>query len=333
MCSEAEKSRRQAPRCANSRPGARLITVDERSEGQRLDNFVLRECPSIPRTRLYRAMRKGEIRVNKGRVKPDRRLHRGDTVRLPPLDSVTRRPPAPAPGHWRERLAAAVVHEDEHLLALNKPCGMSVHGGSGLQFGLIETLRAMRPEARFLELVHRLDRETSGLILVAKRAPVLRAMHALLREEGGIHKRYVALVAGRWPEYLSLVEAPLRRFERPSGERVVRVSREGKPSRTRFRALKTYSGCSLVEAEPLTGRTHQIRVHAQHAGCPLLGDGKYYTAKSGAKAKALGLRRLFLHASRLDFRLEHRAYQLCAPLDAELESALVKASALQAPSQ
>lgn len=324
---EARKHRQSSQR-ANSRPGVRLIAVDERGEGQRLDNFVLRECPSIPKTRLYRAMRKGEIRVNKGRVKPDQRLQLGDTVRLPPLDGATRRPPAAAPDHWRQRLAQAVVHEDEHLLALNKPCGMAVHGGSGLHFGLIETLRAMRPEARFLELVHRLDRETSGLILVARHAPVLKAMHALLRQEGGIHKRYTALVAGRWPGHLSLVEAPLQRFERPSGERIVRVTREGKPSRTRFRVLKAYPGCCLVEAEPLTGRTHQIRVHAQHAGYPLLGDDKYYSAKSAAKAQALGLRRLFLHASRLDFRFAQRAYRLRAPLDAELESILMKASAL-----
>ena len=320
---EAQKHRQSSQR-AHPRPGVRLIVVDERGEGQRLDNFVLRECPSIPKTRLYRAMRKGEIRVNKGRAKPDRRLQRGDTVRLPPLDRATRRPPAAAPDHWRQRLAQAVVHEDEQLLALNKPCGMAVHGGSGLHFGLIETLRAMRPEARFLELVHRLDRETSGLILVAKHAPV----HALLRQEGGIHKRYVALVAGRWPGHLSLVEAPLQRFERPSGERIVRVTREGKPSRTRFRVLETYPGCCLVEAEPLTGRTHQIRVHAQHAGCPLLGDDKYYSVNSAAQAQALGLRRLFLHASRLDFRFAQRAYRLRAPLDAELESILTKASAL-----
>ena len=329
-----EQNRRQGSRRAHAQrthsrqTGVRFITVDERGEGQRLDNFVLRECPSVPKTRLYRAMRKGEIRVNKGRVKPDRRLHLGDTVRLPPLDRVTRRSPATAPDSWRERLADAVIHEDEHLLALNKPCGMAVHGGSGLRFGLIETLRAMRSEARFLELVHRLDRETSGLILVAKRAPVLKAMQALLREEGGIRKRYVALVAGPWPGGLSLVEAPLERFERRSGERIVRVTREGKPSRTRFRALETYPGCSLLEAEPLTGRTHQIRVHAQHAGYPLLGDDKYYTERSRAKAKALGLRRLFLHASALDFRLDQRAYTLRAPLDAELESVLI---ALRSP--
>jgi 23S rRNA pseudouridine955/2504/2580 synthase len=300
----------------------RFLTVDERGEGQRLDNFVLRECPAIPKTRLYRAMRKGEIRVNKGRAKPDQRLALGDVVRLPPLQAPVPKPAGAAPHGWQERLAANIVHEDEHLLVLNKPSGLAVHGGSGLQFGLIETLRAMRPEARFLELVHRLDRETSGLILVAKRPAALKQLHALLRGSGGIDKRYLALVEGKWPRHLRLIEAPLQRFERKSGERQVRVAREGKASQTEFRIRDAFRDSTLVEARPITGRTHQIRVHAAHAGHPILGDNKYASAESDASTRALQLKRLFLHAESLRFRLDDRQYALFAPLDSELQSVL-----------
>jgi len=305
-----------------SREQVRILTVDERGDGQRLDNFVLRECPGVPKTRLYRAMRKGEIRVNKGRVKPELRVKAGDQVRLPPLGATQREPAAVAPPGWQERLAEAVIFEDEHLLALNKPSGLAVHGGSGLKFGLIETLRAMRPKERALELVHRLDRETSGLILIAKRPAALKALHGLLREQGGIDKRYLALVDGRWPRHLELAEAPLKRFERKSGERIVRVTRDGKPSQTRFTLRQGYGSCTLVEAAPLTGRTHQIRVHAQYAGHPLLGDDKYFSDTSRSRTKELGLRRLFLHASQLRFRLDKRTYDLQAPLDNELTSVL-----------
>ncbi|MFK8042895.1 RluA family pseudouridine synthase [Congregibacter sp.] len=304
----------------------RFLTVDERGEGQRLDNFVLRECPAIPKTRLYRAMRKGEIRVNKGRVKPDRRLLLGDVVRLPPLSAPEPREPGVAPSGWQERLASRIVFEDEHLLAINKPSGIAVHGGSGLQFGLIETLRTMRPEARFLELVHRLDRETSGLIMIAKKPAALRALHELLRRQGEIDKRYLALVEGAWPRHLRLVEAPLQRFERKSGERQVKVSKEGKPSATEFRIRDSFADATLVQARPLTGRTHQIRVHALHAGHTLLGDGKYQSARSEGLAQKLQLRRLFLHAESLSFVLNDQRYELNAPLDSELDMVLTKLS-------
>ncbi|WP_439107335.1 RluA family pseudouridine synthase [Congregibacter sp.] len=299
--------------------GVRHLTVDERGEGQRLDNFVLRECPSIPKTRLYRAMRKGEIRVNKGRVKPDQRLTLGDIVRLPPLSAPPPREPGAAPPGWQERIAARVVFEDDHLLAINKPSGIAVHGGSGLQFGMIETLRTMRPESRFLELVHRLDRETSGLVLVAKKPAALRALHELLRLQGKIDKRYLALVEGSWPRHQRLVDAPLQRFERKSGERQVKVAKGGKPSVTEFRIRDSFRETTLVEARPLTGRTHQIRVHALHAGHTLLGDGKYQSPRSEALAQKLGLKRLFLHAESLSFVLNEQRYQLSAPLDNELE--------------
>lgn len=284
----------------------------------------MRECPAVPKTRLYRAMRKGEIRVNKGRVKPDTRVHLGDMVRLPPLFVPEPKAVGAAPPGWQERLAANIVFEDEQILVVNKPSGIAVHGGSGLQFGLIETLRAMRPKARFLELVHRLDRETSGLILIAKRPGSLRALHALLRSPGGIDKRYLALVAGRWPRHTRTVEAPLKRFERASGERMVRVSRDGKASLTEFRLRESYASCCLLEARPMTGRTHQIRVHATHSGHPILGDGKYFSEESEALAKDIHLKRLFLHAESLSFSLENQPYRLHAALDIELETALKK---------
>lgn len=303
----------------------RLLTVDERGEGQRLDNYVLRECPGVPKTRLYRAMRKGEIRVNKGRVRPDLRLNLGDIVRLPPL-TITHRAPAAAPAGWQARLAAAIVYEDDGLLALNKPSGIAVHGGSGLQFGLIETLRVMRPDAKFLELVHRLDRETSGLILIAKKPATLRALHALLRGARGIDKRYLALSLGRWPRQQRQVDAPLKRYERASGERIVRVAQDGKASSTGFQIQTVYPGCSLIEARPHTGRTHQIRVHAAHAGHCILGDPKYSSDEAKTLALELGLKRLFLHASTLSFSLGEQRYELHAELDPELKLILERAA-------
>lgn len=300
----------------------RFLTVDDRGDGQRLDNYVLRECGSVPKTRLYRAMRKGEIRVNKGRAKPDTRLKTGDMIRLPPLTVRQGQSASAAPHDWQQRLAQSVIYEDDVILALNKPSGIAVHGGSGLQFGLIETLRAMRPEHKFLELVHRLDRETSGLILIAKRASALRALHDLLRRPGGIDKRYLALVAGRWPRHLRSVDAPLLKYERASGERHVRVARDGKPSLTEFSVQKAFADCTLVEARPKTGRTHQIRVHATHAGHPLLGDEKYFDNESLRLGKTLRMRRVFLHAAYLRFRLNDKNYELTAPMSAELDALL-----------
>ena len=300
---------------------ARVVPVEANGEGQRVDNFVLRECPGVPKTRLYRAIRKGEIRVNKGRCRPDTRLKEGDEVRLPPL-TVAERSSGIAPKGWQDRLDDAVIHEDAQIIVLNKPSGLAVHGGSGLAHGMIETLRAMRPESRFLELVHRLDRETSGLIVVAKKPAALRELHALLRAKDGMEKSYQAFVYGRWPNYLSAVEAPLERVERKSGERVVRVAKGGKSSLTQFKLLRNVGDCSLVEARPITGRTHQIRVHAAHVNHPILGDAKYASPASEEQTRALRLKRLFLHASRLRFSLSGEAFDLRAPLGKELEDAL-----------
>lgn len=295
----------------------RHCTVDERSDGQRLDNFLIREMHGVPKTRLYRALRKGEIRVNKGRVRANYRLATGDVVRLPPLHQASRKEVPLVPYYWSERLAGRIVKKDDGLLVINKPSGLAVHGGSGLDFGLIECLRQIYVEDRHLELVHRLDRDTSGLILVSRHPAVLRQLHALLRN-GGISKDYLALVAGRWPKHLTRVEAPLEKNTLQSGERMVRVAKGGKPSLTLFTVLGPVGDATLLRASPVTGRTHQIRIHARHAGFPILGDEKYQTEDSAALTRVMGLQRLFLHAERLRFQLDTVDYDLNAPLDSDL---------------
>jgi 23S rRNA pseudouridine955/2504/2580 synthase len=236
---------------------------------------------------------------------------------VPPL-AVAERPGARAvPGQWAQRILDAVVLDRDGVLAINKPTGLAVHGGSGVSIGLIESLRKLMPEQRYLELVHRLDRDTSGLILLAKKAAVLRDLHAQLRTDQ-MDKRYLALVEGKWPAHLKEVSAPLEKLSLASGERVVKVTAAGKPARTVFRVVERFPGATLVEAKPITGRTHQIRVHAQHAGHAILGDSKYSGDSGQALAQSLGLRRLFLHAARLTFRLHDKKIALEAPLDEEL---------------
>ncbi len=303
--------------------GVRLVTVDEESSGQRLDNFLLRHARGVPRTRIYRALRKGEVRVNKGRSRAEYRVVAGDQVRIPPLRQAAAGTAGAAPARLAERVVRQIVHEDDDLLVIDKPSGLAVHGGSGLSFGLIETLRQQRPDARYLELVHRLDRDTSGLILIAKRAAVLRELHRQLREKH-VDKRYLALVAGQWPQRQVRVEAPLEKNVLLSGERMVKVSAEGKRAITEFRVIERFGRATLVEARPITGRTHQIRVHALHAGCPLLGDDKYQPQASAQLTQELGLKRLFLHAASLDFTLFEQPLHLEAPLDRTLESILEK---------
>jgi 23S rRNA pseudouridine955/2504/2580 synthase len=302
----------------------RFVEVSEDHAGQRLDNFLQRELKGVPRTRLYRALRKGEIRVNKGRVKADYRVSPGDQVRIPPLHTPEQMPSPQVPARWARLLQERLLLEDEGLLVINKPSGLAVHGGSGLSFGLIESLRQIREQDRFLELVHRLDRDTSGCLLVARRAAVLKDLHRQLREDR-IGKSYLALVLGDWPRKRSFVEAPLLKNTLKSGERIVRVDRAGKPSRTDFRVIRRLPGYTLVEARPITGRTHQIRVHALHAGHPLLGDSKYGDREANLKAKREGLSRLFLHASELSFSNTAGERQTVrAPLDEELQLFLDK---------
>ena len=304
--------------------GVRHLTVDADSSGQRLDNYLMRELKGMPRTRLYRALRKGEVRVNKGRVKADYRLVAGDIVRIPPLRQPAPSEPATVPRYWSEQIKSRLVYEDGDLLVIDKPSGLAVHGGSGLNFGLIECLRQMYPENRYLELVHRLDRDTSGLILVARRPAVLRELHRQLREKH-VDKRYLALVAGNWPRNCRVVEAPLEKNVLQSGERVVRVSREGKRSITEFSVIERLAGATLLEARPVTGRTHQIRVHAQHAGHPLCGDDKYMDDRTEHFTRQAGIKRLFLHAHRLSLSLPGTGrLELQADLDQELENILIK---------
>jgi 23S rRNA pseudouridine955/2504/2580 synthase len=303
---------------------ARYLTVDENSSGQRLDNYLVRLLKGVPRTRLYRALRKGEVRVNKGRVRADYRLVMGDMVRIPPLHQPDPSEIATIPRQQVEQLAQRIVYEDNNLLVMDKPSGLAVHGGSGLSFGLIECLRQIRPDAPYLELVHRLDRDTSGLILIAKRAVILRELHRQLREKH-IDKRYFALVAGKWPKAARVVDAPLEKNILQSGERMVRVSREGKRAITEFNVVERLQGATLLEARPITGRTHQIRVHAYHTGFPLLGDEKYSNDRSVDIARQIGLNRLFLHAATLRFSLlEVGELFLQAPLDVNLENTLTK---------
>lgn len=278
------------------------MTVDEDNEGQRLDNFLMSRLRGVPKSVIYRIVRKGEVRVNKGRAKPDTRLHPGDQVRIPPI-TQKKREPAVVPGSRVQGVMEnAVVYEDDQMLVVNKPSGIAVHGGSGLDFGLIEVLRAARPEARFLELVHRLDRDTSGLVMVAKKRSALRYLQDELRHKR-IRKHYHALVAGAWPASIDRVDVPLQRFELKSGERRVKVDDEGKASLTTFRVLEVYEGYSLVMASPVTGRTHQIRVHSAWAGHPIAGDDKYMDDASLKAFRSAGGQRLMLHAQALEFTL------------------------------
>jgi 23S rRNA pseudouridine955/2504/2580 synthase len=303
---------------------AQFLTIDADYAGQRVDNYLLRELKGVPKTRVYRALRKGEVRVNKGRVKADYRLCSGDIVRIPPIRQPSPTEPAKIPRYWSEQLQQSILYEDKSLLVINKPSGLAVHGGSGLSFGLIESLRQMRPDDRYLELVHRLDRDTSGVMLIARKPAMLRELHRQLREKH-MDKRYLGLVRGSWPRSCRVVDAPLEKNIVQSGERMVRVSKEGKRSMTRFAVIERLAGATLIEASPVTGRTHQIRVHARHAGLPLLGDDKYSDDKGHEFCRQIGLKRLFLHARSISFSLPEQGQMTFeAPLDRSLESVLEK---------
>ena len=296
-----------------------FIELSDEESGQRLDNYLMRVLGGVPKTRIYKAIRTGEVRVNKGRAKPERKLNAGDVIRIPPISIAAREEGRRVPDRWSQRIDRSIIHNDSELMVIDKPTGLAVHGGSGVQFGLIESLRQMFPDQRYMELVHRLDRDTSGLVMIAKRASVLRELHTLLRGDG-VDKRYLALVVGKWPAYRARVEASLEKSALPSGERIVRVTPEGRRSLTDFRVIERYRGATLIEAKPVTGRTHQIRVHAQHAGHPILGDAKYGSEEQLNIAKTHGLKRLFLHAQRLEFRLGGQRYRFEAPLDNELST-------------
>jgi 23S rRNA pseudouridine955/2504/2580 synthase len=310
-----------------------MLRVDAELAGQRIDNFLMARIKGVPRSHLYRVMRKGEVRVNKGRVKPDYRLQAGDLVRIPPMRQAETAEPGRPPEAVVRGLADAVLYEDDRLLVIDKPAGLAVHGGSGLSFGLIEALRQERPGTQ-LELVHRLDRDTSGCLILSKRRSTLRDLHGALRDNA-MDKRYLALLAGGLPRAETLVDAPLLKNTLRSGERVVRVdAAEGKPARTVFRRLRQLGGATLVEVRLLSGRTHQIRVHAAHLGAPVAGDDKYGDAEANRRFRALGLKRLFLHASTLTFRAEYMPEPLRveAPLPAALGDVIRALEAESCPS-
>jgi 23S rRNA pseudouridine955/2504/2580 synthase len=300
------------------RPIVKWLDISTEQAGQRIDNFLLRFLKGVPKSRIYRLLRKGEVRVNKGRIKPEYRLKSGDQVRIPPVRVSESKPASPS-GQSLQKLASAILYEDERLLVLNKPAGMAVHGGSGLSYGVIEALRVLRSEAPYLELVHRLDRDTSGCLLIAKRRSELRMLHELLRK-GEVDKRYLLLVQGDWSQGPYRVNAALKKNLLRSGERMVRVDEDGKTALTHFRFLDSYGGASLMEAELKTGRTHQIRVHAEHAGHPLAGDDKYGDTNFNRRMRSLGLKRLFLHAHTVAFEdnERHRNIHVSAPLSADL---------------
>ncbi len=306
----------------NTSPRVRQVTIEEEDAGQRIDNFLIRQLKGLPRSHIYRILRRGEVRVNKGRVRPSYRLVAGDCVRIPPVREAQRERPRPS-RNLLERLEAQVVFEDSHLLIMDKPPGLAVHGGSGVSLGLIEACRAARPDCRRLELVHRLDRETSGLVMLAKRRSSLRMLHELLRT-GGVDKRYLALVRGRWPSGWKTVQAPLKKNVLRSGERMVTVDPTGRDAVTEFCRLELFADASFVEARPLTGRTHQIRVHAAQAGCPLAGDSKYGDRVFNQALHKLGLTRLFLHATALAYTDPETGERIefCAPLPDDLRAVL-----------
>ncbi|HEX5514199.1 MAG TPA: 23S rRNA pseudouridine(955/2504/2580) synthase RluC [Gammaproteobacteria bacterium] len=302
----------------------RRIRIDAEQAGQRVDNFLLRELKGVPKSRIYRLLRKGEVRVNGGRSSPEYKLVAGDEVRVPPVRVGEESEAMPPSQGLLAQLEAAIFYEDAGLLALNKPPGIAVHGGSGVRHGVIEGLRALRPTAPFLELVHRLDRDTSGLLLIAKRRSRLRQLHEQLRS-GEVEKHYIALLAGRLPRGPVPVEAPLDRFQLQGGERMVQVAADGKHARTVFRATERFPGATLVDARIDTGRTHQIRVHALHLGHPVIGDDKYGDREVNKAFRELGVRRLFLHAHSLVLpQQDAEPLTLTAPLFKDLDDVLAR---------
>ena len=298
-----------------SKVSVRQVDIGSETAGQRIDNFLLRECKGVPKSHIYRILRSGEVRVNSARVDATYRLGQGDRVRIPPLRLGAKAAPSKPP-----KIDLPLLYEDEGLIAANKPAGLAVHGGSGISYGVIEQLRAARPEAKFLELVHRLDRGTSGLLLLAKKRSVLTAMHELIRG-GQIDKRYLVLVQGNWPSGKRHVKLKLQRYVTDAGERRVSVDDAGRESHTVFELERACGDYSLLQAQLKTGRTHQIRVHLAHLGFPIAGDDKYCEFDLNKRLTKQGLKRMFLHAWKLAFvhPLSGDRLKLEAPLPPELE--------------
>lgn len=301
------------------------VVIEDGYQEQRIDNFLRNRFKGVPKSVIYRIIRKGEVRVNKKRIKPEYKLNVDDIVRVPPIKFEEKASTTISSGlKVVSQLEHCILFEDEDIIVINKPAGMAVHGGSGLNFGLIEALRSLRPDARQLELVHRLDRDTSGCLMIAKKRSMLRLLHAQLREKT-MQKNYWALVDGAWDAKERKVDEPLRKNTLQSGERVVKVDKnEGKPSQTLFKVLERFASSTLVQASPVTGRTHQIRVHAACKGHPIAVDDKYGNNEFSEYMRQKGLKRMFLHAFSLKF--EHpgtkQALFIEAPLDKALNHAL-----------
>lgn len=302
-----------------SKPRVLWLEVGEEGATQRIDNFLLRYLKGVPKSHVYRVLRSGEVRVNSGRVKPEYRLQAGDRVRVPPVRVAEKKPAAARPLHL------PVAFEDGALIVIDKPSGVAVHGGSGVSYGVIESLRVERPQAKFLELVHRLDRDTSGLLMVAKKRSALVELHRMLRE-GEVDKRYLAVVKGAWRGEAE-IRASLHKYVTSQGERRVAVREDGQVAVTRVKALKVKSEASLLELRLLTGRTHQIRVHLAHSGHPVLGDDKYGDFELNRALAKEGVQRLFLHASKLSLRhpLTGEALKWASELPGEMKAFMARA--------
>ncbi|MGA9666295.1 MAG: RluA family pseudouridine synthase [Gallionella sp.] len=318
-----------------SKDSVNFVEIDESGESQRIDNFLFKHLKGVPKSHVYRILRGGEVRVNKKRVDQTYRLKQGDLLRIPPVRVAEK--------HEAEQVRIPAVefpilYEDDAILAVNKPAGVAVHGGSGVSFGVIEQMRNARPQSRFMELVHRLDRETSGVLLLAKKRSALTAMHEIMRE-GNSDKRYLTLVLGQWKNAKQHVRLPLHKFDTPQGEKRVMVREDGQASHTVFALQKNWApqnnepGFSLLEAQLKTGRTHQIRVHLAHLGFPIAGDDKYGDFARNKLLMKQGLKRMFLHAYSIAFAhpLTGEPMRLVAPLPRELESFIAKLDAGASP--
>ena len=310
---------------ASSPPSkVQFVEISADHAGQRIDNYLMCQLKGVPRSLVYRIVRKGEVRVNKGRIKPEYRLKEGDMVRIPPVRQAEKKAPGKAPDKLLQQIESRILFEDKRIMVINKPSGLAVHGGSGLSFGLIEVLRELRPNDKNLELVHRLDRDTSGCLIIAKKRSALRRLHEQLRE-GSMDKRYLTLLKGKWKGTSKWVDAPLLKNVIRSGERLVFVDSKGKNARTQFIPYSVGEEASLMSVKLDTGRTHQIRVHAQHIGYPIAGDNKYGDDEFNRYLKSKGLKRLFLHAFSLKFYLPDTETGENAPIyvEAPLDEALV----------
>ena len=323
MKAETEQSREPAAPPKGPKTAVELRTISAQEAGQRIDNYLMRHFSRVPRSRVYRLLRKGEVRVNRKRVDAEYRIAAGDEVRLPPVHIDRTEEPGRPSSSLQELIERSIIFQDKHLLVIDKPAGVAVHGGSGMSFGVIEALRASRPREN-LELVHRLDRDTSGCLCVARDRATLVALHALIRD-GGMHKTYLALVSGDWQLGTKRIDAPLATDERRQGERHVRVAAAGKESVSVFKPVQFFGKlATLMQVDIPTGRTHQIRVHAAYAEHPLLGDDKYGDRERNAELKGAGLKRIFLHAQSIAFDWPGSGvpFHASAPLPADLAAVL-----------